>query len=184
MLFRSYWNAFKLHSWQESVVKAWQAHNYIGYCVASRKTGKSFLSKRIALYHAYVKGPVVVVLNTLDEMDIWKRDLNELNQLIGCQIKVIRNEVPNHSGNEDQSIALVTKQWLSKSPLIVENLLLIFDNIDTDEFNSENFSKITHRLFVGFTTPKSIKVIEYFKTKLIEYSFTEAMLEEIGRAHV
>ena len=176
---QSYWSNFKLHSWQEKALKAWQANNYIGYCVSSRKTGKGFLSKRIALYHAYAKGPVVVVLNTLDEIDIWNDDLSELNQLIGWQIKVLRNEIPNQYEIEDKSIQLVTKYWLRKIPLIVENLLLIFDNVEIDEFKSENFNKISNRLLMGLTTPKSNKVVNYFKTKLIEYSFTEAMLEDI-----
>ena len=161
------------------MLKAWQANNYIGYCVSSRKTGKSYLAKRIALYHAYSKGPVVVVLNTLDEIGIWNDDLIELNKFFGWQIKILRNDVPNQYEIEDKSILLVTKYWLRKIPLIVENILLIFDNIETNEFKSENFIKISNRLLMGLTTPKSTKVVDYFKTRLIEYSFTEAMLEDI-----
>ena len=176
---QSYWNNYRLHSWQEKVLKAWQANNRIGFCVSSRKTGKSFLAKRIALYHAYSKGPVVVVLNTLDEIGIWYDDLSELNKSFGWHIKILRNDIPNQYEIEDKSILLVTKYWLRKIPLIVENILLIFDNIETNEFKSENFSKISNRLLMGLTTPKSTKIVDYFKTKLIEYSFTEAMLEDI-----
>lgn len=174
-----YWSNFDLYDWQKRALKAWEENQNIGYCVASRKTGKSYLAKRISFIHCYTKGPVVIVVNTLDDIDIWFQDLNELKKQFGWEINIVRNDLTDQSEIERDSILVVTKYWLKKIPLIIDNTLIVFDNIELKEFKSENFSKIKYRFSVYISTPENKKVINYFERLLIEYSFTDAMLEDI-----
>jgi len=174
-----FWNNFKLYDWQKKSLKYWKENNYIGYCVASRKTGKSYLAKRIAFYHCYSNGPVVVVLNTLKDIDTWFKDLSELKEQFDWDVNILRNDLSDQREIERDSILLVTKHWLVKVPLIIDNTLIIFDNIELKEFKNENFNKIKYRFSVYISNPENSKVISYFNKILIEYSFTDGMLEDI-----
>lgn len=174
-----YWSNFDLYDWQKRALKAWKENQNIGYCVASRKTGKSYLAKRISFIHCCTKGPVVVVVNTLNDIDIWFQDLNELKEQFGWKVNIVRNDLTDQSEIERDSILLVTKCWLNKVPLIIDNTLIVFDNIELKEFKNENFSKIKYRFSVYISTPENKKVINYFDRLLLEYSFTDAMLEDI-----
>ena len=174
-----------LYDWQRAVLEKWKANNSNGYANASRRTGKTFLARLIAYDHALNVGPVLVAVNTLREIDSWTTWINQTNERSGISIKAKRLDSNHVDLLTDKSIMIGTVNSLSTTKFRHENILFIIEHLELLDRETGVLLNPDYKFRLGFSNSKPDRSFseyttkkQYFNMILVDYTLTEAMLDD------
>lgn len=175
----------ELRDWQRTAYEKWIKNKKKGFIIASRRTGKTFLAQNIAKEHVLNTGPVIVLVNTYLEIDKWKHEIDKFNK----ESKPVKSITLSSNVNDilsDNTILVSTFSNLSRVRFKNDNILLIVEHLETLNKEFGEILNQNYKFRIAFANSKpDTKFIErttktsYFGDILVEYTFTESMLDEL-----
>lgn len=175
----------ELRDWQRTAYEKWIKNRKKGLIIASRRTGKTFLAQNIAKEHVLNTGPVIVLVNTFLEIDKWKNEINKFNK----ESKPIKSITYSSNVNDilsDNTILVSTFSNLSRVRFKNDNILLIVEHLETlnKEFGEILNQNYKFRIAFANSKPDTKFIVRsnntsYFGENLVDYTFTESMLEDL-----